>query len=120
MEESILLMTKRALGIEPDYKHFDPEIIMTINSAIGLLYQLGVGPESGTFAIHGETEKWSDLVDHESVNMLNMVQQYIFYKTRQGFDPPTSSSMMESIEKQIKELEWRLNVAVDPGKAVAP
>lgn len=114
MEDSILLTTKRALGIEADYKHFDAEIIMVINSAIGLLHQLGVGPHDGTFAVHGETEKWSDFVNIDSINMLNMVQQYIYYKARQGFDPPTSSFALDSIEKQIKELEWRLNVAVDP------
>ena len=37
-------------------------------------------------------------------------------KVKLMFDPPTSSAIMESMNRMIGELEWRLNVAVDPGE----
>jgi hypothetical protein len=34
----------------------------------------------------------------------------VFLKTRQLFDPPTTSYLIAATERQIQELEWRLNV----------
>ncbi|NIW34588.1 hypothetical protein GWM83_03400, partial [Candidatus Bathyarchaeota archaeon] len=45
--DSILLSIKESLGVEKDYSGFDGEIIMSINSAIFSLGQLGVGPTGG-------------------------------------------------------------------------
>ena len=43
-----------------------------------------------------------------------MVKTYIYMKVRLIFDPPTISSVIDAYKNQIAELEWRLNVAVDP------
>lgn len=45
--DSILVSIKKLLGIAADYTHFDPDIIMHINSAFSVLTQLGVGPPEG-------------------------------------------------------------------------
>jgi len=37
-------------------------------------------------------------------------------KVKMVFDPPSSSFVMKAMEDSCKELEWRLNVAVDPGE----
>lgn len=58
MTESILNSTKEALGIEPDDTAFDNELVMHINSALMILYQLGVGDK--IFQIAGPNEKWDD------------------------------------------------------------
>ena len=42
------------------------------------------------------------------------VKTYIYLKVRLVFDPPQSSAAMEAIKQNIAELEWRLNVTVDP------
>ena len=34
------------------------------------------------------------------------------------FDPPTSSAVIDSINRIIGELEWRLNVSVDPSTSL--
>lgn len=47
MDDSILTSVKKALGPEEDYEHFDPEIIMHINSVLATLTELGVGPANG-------------------------------------------------------------------------
>lgn len=44
MTESILTSIKKLLGIEESYTHFDPDLIMHINSVFSILRQMGVGP----------------------------------------------------------------------------
>lgn len=110
--DSILTSTKKALGIEEAYEHFDPDIIMHINSVFSILQQLGVGDPAG-FAIEDKTQDWSDFIPDEDPR-LNMVKTYMYAKVRMIFDPPQSSIVAEAINHTISELEWRLNVQVDP------
>lgn len=112
MNESILNNIKKLLGIAEDYTEFDTDIIILINSAISVLNQLGLGSDD-TFSITGSTETWSDLLgEHKD---LEMVKNYIYLKVRVVFDPPSQSYVLSAYNEQIKELEWRINVAVDPG-----
>jgi hypothetical protein len=108
--ESILTSIKKLLGIEEEYDHFDPDIIMHINSTFMTLNQLGVGPVEG-FSIVDETSTWTDFI---ADNMkLEAVKSYIHLKVKLLFDPPSSSAVIESINKSINELEWRLNVIAE-------
>jgi hypothetical protein len=107
MEQSILISTKKILGIAEEYTVFDLDIITHINSAFSTLTQLGVGPAQG-FMINDETEKWDDFIEDDL--QYNSVKSYVFLKTKQLFDPPTTSYLITATEKQIEELEWRLNV----------
>lgn len=109
--ESILTSIKKLLGITEDYEHFDTDIIIHINSVFSILTQIGVGSETG-FSISDKTATWSDFIT-DSTN-LEMVKTYVYLKVKLLFDPPLNSSVTASIEKTISELEWRLNVAVDP------
>ena len=111
MEESILISIKALLGPDSDYDVFDQDIMVFINSALSTLNQLGVGPEDG-FQITGTDETWSDFIGDDV--KLNMVKNYIFMKVKMAFDPPANSFVMSAYEKACEELEWRLNVAVDP------
>jgi hypothetical protein len=113
--DSILTSTKKLLGISEEYTHFDTDIIMHINTVFMILTQLGVGP-SGGYAIEGPDEEWNDYIPEASIVTLNAVRSYIYLKVKLLFDPPLNSAVMESINRQISELEWRLNVAVDPDK----
>lgn len=108
--DSILSTIKKMLGIEEVYTHFDDEIIININSVFMTLTQLGVGPEAG-FAITSKTETWSHFLIGET--KIESVKTYIYLKVRLFFDPPSSSFVLEAMERQITELEWRLNVQVD-------
>lgn len=107
MEQSILISTKKILGITKDYTVFDLDIITHINSAFSTLTQLGVGPVNG-FMISGVDETWTDFIAEDF--QYNSVKSYVFLKTRQLFDPPQTSYLISAVEKQIEELEWRLNV----------
>ena len=109
--DSILTSIKKLLGITEEYENFDQDIIMHINSAFMILNQLGVGPKSG-FSISDKSSTWDEFIP-ESSN-LEAVKTYIHLKVKLMFDPPLSSTVIEAIKSQINELEWRLNVSVDP------
>lgn len=109
--DSILTSIKKMLGITEEYEHFDQDIIMHINTVFMILNQLGVGP-SECFSIHDKNAIWSDFVS--DMNKIEAVKSYMYLKVKLLFDPPLSSSVVESIKNQINELEWRLNIAVDP------
>jgi hypothetical protein len=109
MQTSILTSTKKVLGIAEDYTVFDEDIIMHINTAFSTLTQLGVGPAAG-FMIEDETAEWDEFIpvspeDHQ----YNAVKSYVFLKVQMLFDPPQTSYLIAAKEKQIQELEWRLN-----------
>ena len=112
--DSILTSIKKLLGITEEYEHFDPDIIMHINSAFMILNQLGVGPEEG-FSIRDKSSTWDEFIPEGS--NLEAVKTYVHLKVKLMFDPPLSSTVIEAIKSQINELEWRLNVSVDPTKS---
>ena len=110
LNESILDSIKKLLNISKDDTAFDTDVIININSVFTTLRQLGVENEKG-FRILSNEEKWNDFVSDEL--MLDSVKTYVYLKVKLVFDPPLNSSLMDSFERQIKELEWRLNVDVE-------
>lgn len=113
MEESILNTIKKMLGPDSSYEVFDTDIIVHINSAFSTLAQIGVGPKHG-FRITGPEETWGQYLG-ESID-LDSVKTYIYMKVKMVFDPPTNSFVQKAMEESCKEIEWRLNVATDPGE----
>ena len=108
--DSILTSIKKMLGISEDYTHFDTDIIIHINSALMVLNQLGVGPEKPAY-ISDQLNTWEETLGN--IDDLEAVRSYIYLKVRIAFDPPTSSFVLESMNRQIAELEWRLNVQAE-------
>ena len=105
MTDSILLTTKKVLGLSDSYDAFDQDIIMHINSVFSTLNSLGVGPEEG-FTIEDDTKTWRDFTLDPR---LNSIKSYMYLKVRLLFDPPATSFVIEALKEQIKELEWRIN-----------
>lgn len=108
--ESILTSIKKMLGIAEEYEHFDPDIIMHINSVFMDLAQLGVGPAEG-FTIEDDTSVWTDFLPDN--NKFEAVKSYIHLRVKILFDPPSSSAVMEAMKREIDKWEWRLNVAAE-------
>lgn len=108
--KSILTSIKKLLGIAEEYEHFDADLIMHINSVFLNLTQLGVGPSEG-FSITDEDSTWDEFLP--AGKNLEAVKSYMYLKVRLLFDPPLNSAIIESMNRQISEFEWRLNVAVD-------
>lgn len=124
MENSILISTKKILGIAADYTEFDLDILTHINAAFSTLTQLGVGPVSG-FMVEDDTAIWDDFLA-DDIESISSVKTYVYLRVRMLFDPPTTSFVIEALNKQIQELEWRLNVHreetawVDPDPTPVP
>lgn len=109
--DSILTSIKNLLGIIEECTDFDQIIIMHINSVFSILNQLGVGPDAG-FRIEDDSAVWSDFIGNDP--RLSDVKSFVYLKVRMLFDPPLSSAVAESMNRLASELEWRINVAVDP------
>lgn len=111
MEESILITIKKLIGIDEDDHSFDLDVLIHINAAINTLKQLGVGPDGGLI-VEDETINWSDLLENRWD--LELVKAWMVLVVRKGFDPPQSSTTMQSINELIDQYTWRINVTVDP------
>ncbi len=118
MENSILISTKKVLGVAANYTAFDLDIITHLNATFSNLNQLGIGPVGG-LSIEDDSALWSDFGIPQ--NRINMVRTYVYLKVRMLFDPPTTSFHKDAMDKQIAEFEWRLSVYREseiPSKAV--
>ena len=105
--ESILDSIKKLIGIEDTETYFDSDIVTGVNSAFSSLNQIGIGPDDG-FSISDNTKVWNDYLT--DVRTLELVKSYVHLKTKLLFDPPSSSSIVDIINKEISEFEWRINV----------
>lgn len=106
METCILYTIKKMLGVSLEESPFDMEIMVGINSAIMVLNQIGIGPSG--FVVTGIEQTWSDLL--EDFTDLEAVKSYIYIRTRLVFDPPTNSFLVNALQDQMKEYEWRLSI----------
>ena len=108
--ESILTSIKKMLGIGEEYAHFDADIIFHINSALMTLNQLGVGPADGFF-VSTDEQTWEDFLGESK--KLEAVKSYIYLRVKLLFDPPANGTLVEAMNKQSAEFEWRLNVQAE-------
>ena len=109
--DSILTSIKKLLGIAQECTDFDMDLVIHINSVLMILTQLGVGPEKG-FTIKDSRDLWEDFLE-DDLSKLEAVRTFVYLKVRLIFDPPSNSAVIESINRTISELEWRLNVAAE-------
>ena len=110
MNDNILASVKKMNNILEDDKSFDQDLILYINSALMVIMQEWHGMDHA-FRLEDGTETWDDLLgedgDYEGVKEL------VGLKVRLMFDPPTSSTAMQAIQDQIKDLEWRMFIWKD-------
>ena len=112
-ENSILNSVKKTCNVAESDTSFDTDLILYINAQLSVLPQLGVG--DAPFSISGASEEWSDFLT-EGSDETEIVKAYLGVAVRLVFDPPASGSVKEALQNYKDELEWRINVAVDPGK----
>lgn len=110
MEDSILTSIKKLLGIAADDKSFDVDIIMHINSVLMVIMQEWHGQKS--FTITDDSATWEDFIGEGNIDY-EAVKTLVYLKVRLLFDPPTNSFVINSMNEQIKELEWRMYVWKD-------
>lgn len=105
--DSILQTAKK--NLPPDYTPFDAEIIEYTNTVLGTLNELGVGVYG--YQISDEDEgSWDEFLANETALGLSIpeVKTYLSKKVTLYFDPPTSGILMNAMNENVKELEWRI------------
>lgn len=114
MNDSILITVKKLIGLAEDDASFDEDLLVHINSVLLVLTQLGIGVSTG-FDLQDDSASWEDLLGPDcDPEVFRSVKSYITLKVRKIFDPPQNGTVMQAIDSAINELEWRLNVQVDP------
>lgn len=109
--DSILNSIKKFLMITEAQTEFDDIIIMHINSVFDILLDLGVGPVNG-FSISDSNDSWETYVLFDTTKS-NLVKSYMQLKVKLLFDPPTNTSLLESMKQQIIEFEGRLRISAE-------
>lgn len=107
MEDSILTSTKAVLGIASDYTAFDLDVLTHINAAFSTASQMGI-PEDGMVVVTDDLALWSEIPDITD-EIRSLLRTYVLLKVRMLFDPPGTSFLIEAMNKQIHEIEWRLS-----------
>lgn len=108
----ILSDVKDRLGLEQDYTPFDKQLCLHINTALSIMVQLGVCHAGATrVQVVDNTVKWGDVLNNQQE--LFMAKEYLFTKVKLLFDPPTNSFLMNALEKQCQEFEFRAMVAAE-------
>jgi hypothetical protein len=119
---SILTSIKKTLNLSESDTSFDDVITLHINSVFSTLTQLGIGPAEG-FMIEDATTTWDAFLG-TSIQQ-NHAKSYVYLRVRLIWDPPNTSFAIESMNEQIQQLEWRMNVQregeswMDPSLPVA-
>ena len=105
MSDSVLLSIKQMLGISPEDTSFDVNVIMSINTALTILMDLGLTEVEDEIVID-EDMTWDDLLGGRTD--IEYVKTYVYQKVKMIFDPPTSTAAIDAMQRSIRELEWRI------------
>ena len=105
MSDSVLSSTKQMLGISPEDTSFDVNVIMSINTALTILMDLGLTEVEDEIVIDDDMT-WDDLLGGRTD--IEYVKTYVYQKVKMIFDPPTSTAAIDAMQRSISELEWRI------------
>lgn len=114
MNNSILNTIKTMLGPTVEDTHFDPDIIVHINSALMELNQLGVGTDG--FIVVDDTATWGQF--EPNANKLAALKTYVYLSVKMVFDPPTVGGVITAMTETMRKLEWRLTVAAESKEGI--
>ena len=105
MSDSVLSSTKQMLGISPEDTSFDVNVIMSINTTLTILMDLGL-TEVEDQIVTSDKMTWDELLGGRTD--IEYVKTYIYQKVKLIFDPPTSTAAIDAMQRSISELEWRI------------
>ena len=105
MNNNILSSVKNVCNIADPDTSFDNELILYTNTVLMELMQEWHGLDHA-FRLEDGTETWDQLLGEDTD--YEGVKELVGLKVRLMFDTPTSGSVLQAIQDQIKNLEWRL------------
>lgn len=110
---AIFETVKKGLDVEDSYTGFDEQILIHINSALMSLNQLGIGPSD--LEVTAETT-WENLAN--GVLNIQALKSFMLLFVKRVFDPPSTGFVLDSLNRQISELEVRLLMQVEPEEII--
>lgn len=111
IDDSILSTIKDMVGIAKEDDSFDNDLIININSALSVLWQIGM-PFAGSYSIKNNSDTWGSMFEGNEP-LIDMSKEYMYMRVRIVFDPPSNSYVMDSIKNRISELEWRIRIQLE-------
>ena len=105
MSDLILASVKRICSIADPDTSFDNELILYTNTVLMEIMQEWYGMDHAFKVVDG-TETWDQVLGEDTD--YEGVKELVGLKVRLMFDTPTSGSVMQAIQDQIKNLEWRM------------
>lgn len=114
MEENILNSIKEVVGINSCDKAFDTDIKLHINTSFSTLFQLGIG-EKVPYRLDDVHSTWESMFSDYN-DLLPFIKEYTFLKVKLLFDPPTHSSILDALKKEINEIEYRIIMQLETFK----
>lgn len=110
LDSSILDSIKSLIGGDVEGDAFDTDLIIHINTYLGVLNTYGIGVDG--FTITDNAATWSEFLEGSTVP-LNEAVTFIYDRVRLAFDPPTSSALIQVLKEQADELAWRMMVKTE-------
>lgn len=106
MAHKIFESIKKKLGPDVSENYFDSDIMSYINTCLQRLNGLGIG-QSG-FLIETGNETWEEF--EPNFAKLPGIDTFTYLKCRLFFDPSANGTITNTINEQIRELTWTLEV----------
>ena len=106
VELNVLQSVKSNIGIPDDVIDFDNDIILYTNLALDTLIQLGVNVSTNV----KKDTIWLNVIINVPSEQISMIQSYVNISVRLIFDPPSNSTILNSLKDKMNELEFRLQV----------
>lgn len=103
--DGIFTDVKNGLGLDPEDNGFDSELLFSINAAISLIRQQGVGVD---IEVKDDTSQWKDFLPEASMELLGMAKEFVRLHVKVIFDPPAPSTL-KVMEDVKSELIWRIH-----------
>ena len=103
--DSILDTIKKMIGLPIDDDSYDVDLIIHINSALSRLPQLN--NQFNPLVIMDNTANWDQVFTKPEYEF---IKTYIFINVRLVFDPPSNTTLAESLKAAITQYEWTLTV----------
>lgn len=111
---NVITDVKQMVGASIYDDSFDVNIVISINSALAVLSDIGISEVDDVSLKIGDTMTWDELLDGRSD--IEYIKSYVQLKVKMLFDPPSSSALLDAYNRQIEEFEWRLSTKQSANK----
>ena len=108
MDQSILDSVRKIIGNGELDDFFNSDLCMAINTVLMQAHDMGLVCDD--FSIVDNTKTWRDILLKEDQINLHALISWTALRTRLLFDPPTSSTLLNSIKEEAQRLEWYIYV----------